>query len=132
MEYSIVVVFLALLQYQFFGLRTGISRPKYGVLPPKVTGNETWERMFRVHQNTMEQLVVFIPSMLIFSYYVSHMWAVILGVLFIIFRQIYSHLYIKNPPKRMFPPSFFVNMILVVGSLIGVIMQIVHSSAPNG
>ena len=126
MEYSVVIVLIALIQFQFFGLRAGFSRPKYGVLPPKTTGNETWERIFRVHQNTMEQLVVFIPALLGFSYYVSHLWAMVLGVCFIIFRQIYSYTYIKNPPKRIFPPSFAVNMILIFGTLIGLAIQIIR------
>lgn len=126
MEYTIIVIIAALIQYQWFGLRTGISRPKYNVQPPKTTGDETWERIFRVHQNTMEQLVVFIPAMLGFSYYVSQMWAVVLGIAFIFFRQYYSHMYIKNPPDRKFPLSFFINNILVLGSLIAIVLRLVH------
>lgn len=129
MEYAIIVIMVALIQYQLFGLRTGISRPKYNVPPPKTTGNETWERIFRVHQNTMEQLVVFVPGMLAFSHYVSQMWAVGLGVCFILFRQYYSHMYIKNPPDRKFPPSFFVNFILIIGSIAGAIMHLVRGSS---
>ena len=127
MEYSIIIIMIALLQYSFFGIRTGLARPKYGILPPKVTGNETWERLFRVHQNTLEQLVVFIPAILAFSHYVSPQWAAGLGVLFIIARQIYSYSYIKNPPKRIFPPSFFINVILVIGSLVGVMKQLLST-----
>ncbi len=124
MEYTIIVIMLALVQYQLFGLRTGITRPKYNVQPPKTSGNETWERIYRVHQNTMEQLVVFIPGMLAFSYYVSQKWAVGLGICFILFRQYFSYMYVKNPPNRTFPPSFFVNVVLVFGSIIGVVMQL--------
>lgn len=127
MEYTTIIIALALIQYQWFGLRTGISRPKYNVQPPKTTGDETWERIFRVHQNTMEQLVVFIPCMLAFTYYVSQMWAIVLGVLFIVFRQYYSYMYIKNPPDRKFPLSFFVNVILIIGSLVGAIMHLVKA-----
>jgi glutathione S-transferase len=124
MEYSIIIILLALVQYQFFGLRTGVTRPKYKVPPPKTVGDETWERIYRVHQNTLEQLIVFIPGLLLFSYYVSSRWAILPGLLYLIFRQYYSHMYIKNPPNRTFPPTFFVNGILVVGSLIGVIASI--------
>lgn len=127
MEYTIIVIAIALIQYQWFGLRTGISRPKYNVQPPKTTGDETWERIFRVHQNTMEQLVVFIPCMLAFTYYVSQTWAVVLGVLFIIFRQYYSYMYVKNPPDRKFPLSFFVNLVLIIGSVVGAIMHLMKA-----
>lgn len=129
MEYTIVIIMIALTQYMLFGLRAGVTRPKYNVHPPKTTGNETWERIYRVHQNTMEQLVVFIPAMLTFTHYVSQIWAVVLGVLFIIFRQYYSYMYVKNPPDRKFPLSFFINVVLVLGSLIGVILYLVRNAA---
>ncbi len=124
MEYPIIIILLALLQYLFFGLRTGIARGKYNVPAPKCTGNDTWERMFRVHQNTLEQLIVFIPTLLLFSYYVSAKWALLPGVLYLIARQFYSMMYIKNPPKRGFPPTFFINVGLVIASLIGVVVSL--------
>lgn len=124
MEYTVIVIIAALIQYQFFGLRTGISRPKYNVPAPKTTGHEIWERIYRVHQNTMEQLVVFIPGMLAFTHYVSQTWAVVLGIGFIIFRQYYSYTYIKNPPERKFPIGFLIINILVIGSLIAVILKL--------
>src|ERR1700731_649433 len=105
MEYSIIIILIALLQYLFFALRTGVSRPKYGIQPPKTVGNDTWERIYRVHQNTLEQIVVFIPALLLFSNYVSATWAILPGVAYLIARQIYSYRYIKNPPGRMFPPT---------------------------
>lgn len=128
MEYTVIIIGLALIQYKLFGLRAGIARGKYKIPAPKTVGNEDWERLFRVHQNTMEQLVTFIPAVLAFTYYVSPLWAQVLGVAFILARQYYSHTYIKNPPTRMFPPSFFINVILVIGSLVGVILQILRNS----
>ena len=124
MEYSIIIIMLALLQYLYFGLRTGISRPKYGVEPPKVSGNETWERINRVHLNTLEQLIAFIPGLLAFAYYVSPKWAILPGVGFLIARQFYSYMYIKDPKKRGFPPTFFINVVLALGSIIGVVMSL--------
>jgi glutathione S-transferase len=74
----------------------------------------------------MEQLVIFIPSMIIFSLYLSPTWVILPGVLFIIGRQIFSRLYIKNPQSRGpgMIVSFLSNIILVVGSLIGVFTQL--------
>ena len=89
-----IIILVALLQYIFFTGRTGFTRGKYEVKAPKITGNDEWERIFRVQQNTMEQLVIFIPSMLIFSNYVSHTWVILPGVIFLIGRQIFSHLFL--------------------------------------
>ncbi len=125
MEYSIVIIMLALIQYQAFGFRTGYSRGKYNIPAPKTFGNETWERINRVHLNTGEQLIPFIPSLLAFSYYVSSKWAILPGVGFLIARQIYSHMYIKNPKARIFPPTFLINIFLIVASMIGAILQLV-------
>ena len=128
MEYPLLIILLAMLQYLAFSFRTGTSRPKYGVLPPKMTGNETWERISRVHQNTLEQIVVFIPALLLFSYYVSPRWALLPGVAYLVARQVYSHQYINNPPKRLFPPTFLVNVILVLGGIIGIIISLVKAA----
>ena len=122
MEYTLILILIALLQFIYFTGRAGFTRDKYGVNAPSTSGKTEWECIHRVQQNTMEQLVIFIPAMLTFQMYVSQKWVIIPGVLFIIGRQIYSHLYIKDPKSR--GPgvilSFFSNIALVVGSLIGI------------
>ena len=120
MESTIIIIMLALLQYGFFTGRAGFARVKYEVFAPKTVGNESWERLFRIQQNTMEQLIIFVPAILAFSYYVSSMWALIFGIGYLISRQTYSHLYIKNPNSRGigFAPTYFINIILIVGCLI--------------
>lgn len=126
MEYPVIIILLALIQYLLFGLRTGVARTKFGIEAPRVSGHEIWERYNRVHLNTLEQLIVFIPALLAFSYYVSPKWALIPGIAFLIARQTYSHLYVKNPNGRGFPPTFFVNVILTIGSLIGVVVSLIQ------
>jgi uncharacterized MAPEG superfamily protein len=121
-HYIALIILIALLQYCYFTFRVGLLRGKYGVLAPKCTGNDTWERMFRVQQNTMEQLVVFVPGMILFAQYVSATWALLPGVLFIIGRALYSHLYIKDPTSRPVGValSLFSSLALALGGLIGV------------
>ena len=126
MEFAVLVVLLALAQFTFFTFRTGAARPKYKVNAPKTTGDESWERLFRVQQNTMEQLVVFIPSMLAFSFYVSGLWGLLPGLLFLAGRQLYSYEYISNPGSRVpgMAMTLLANGVLLVGSLIGVLFKI--------
>lgn len=97
MEITAIIISIALLQYILFVIRVGLSRNKYNVQAPRTTGNEIWERLFRIQQNTLEQLVIFIPGMVIFTMYVSETWALLPGILFILGRQIYSGLYLKDP-----------------------------------
>jgi len=127
MEYTLIIICIALAQYIFFIGRVGFNRAKYEVEAPKTIGNDTWERMYRVQQNTLEQLILFIPGMVVFGLYVSQTWVLLPGVLYVVGRQLYSHLYIKNPASR--GPgmilSFFSNIALVLGSLIALIIKVI-------
>jgi uncharacterized MAPEG superfamily protein len=127
MAWVTIVAMLALLEYFFFSIKVGQARAKYGVKAPATTGNEHFERYHRVHQNTMEQLVMFLPSLFTFASLVSEMWAAILGVVFIIGRAVYFNLYIGNPDKR--GPGVLISLlataILIIGSLVGAIMILV-------
>ncbi|MGH7949045.1 MAG: MAPEG family protein [Candidatus Binataceae bacterium] len=121
----VVVTALALLEYSVFATLVGRARAKYGVPAPAITGHPEFERYFRVQQNTLEQLVVFVPALWIFASYVNAPTAVALGLVFVVARAIYAMGYIKEP-KRRAPGAmltFGVNAILVVGALIGGIIS---------
>jgi len=118
-----LIVLLALIQYIWFSTRVGIGRPKYKVDAPATKGDDNWERLFRVQQNTLEQLIVFIPAIFLFADYLSVKWALIPGGLYLIGRQLYSMAYIKDPKTRGlgFGLTFFSNVALILGALFGVI-----------
>ena len=67
MELPAIVTLIALLEYLFFAFKVGFSREKYNVIAPAVSGNPIWERLYRVQQNTLEQLIVFLPALWFFS-----------------------------------------------------------------
>ena len=123
MEYATLIVLLALLQYVWFTARVGITRGKYKIEAPSCEGDESWERRFRVQQNTMEQLIVLIPASFAFAYYLSPVWVLLPGGLFIIGRFLYSAEYLKDPKTRA--PGMMVtmlaNVILVLGALFGLV-----------
>ena len=127
MDYVYLIILLALVQFILFTINTGRARGKYGIDAPKTVGNETFERIFRVQQNTMEQLILFIPGMLAFAHYVSVRWVLVPGVLYLVGRQLFSHLYVSDPKKRGpgVALSFLSNIALVLGALIGVLLQLV-------
>ena len=121
MSYATIIIAIALLQYLHFTMRTGLKRNPLGVLAPKTTGSEDWERIFRVQQNTLEQLVVFVPAVIGFALFVSPLWVLLPGVLFVIGRQLYSMAYLSEPEKRGpgMALTFFSNLALVLGALVG-------------
>jgi glutathione S-transferase len=125
MDWVTLVAMLALLQYMFFGIKVGQARGKYGVKAPATTGNEIFERYFRVHQNTLEQLVVFLPALVAFANLISPMWAAIVGAVYLVGRFVYYALYIADPEKRGFGVliTMLANFVLVIGAIVGAIMM---------
>jgi uncharacterized MAPEG superfamily protein len=123
MELVLIVILVALVEYLVFAGLVGRARGKYGVRAPATTGQPDFERVYRVHQNTLEALVVFIPAVWIFGRYLNGHWAVGLGVVFIVARAIYAVGYIRDAEKRGVGAGLtgVVNMVLVVGGLVGLV-----------
>lgn len=119
------VTLLALLEYSILGVMVGRARRTYGVEAPATTGNPEFERYFRVHENTLESLIVFLPAVWIFSLTVSYHFGVALGLLFVIARIIYAAGYLSAAAKRA-PGAIatgLINAILVLGSLIWIVVK---------
>jgi glutathione S-transferase len=125
MENATLIVLIALMQYTWFTVRVGANRGKYNIDAPACKGDEAWERLFRVQQNTLEQLIVFIPAAFAFAYYLSGTWVLAAGATFIIGRFLYSAKYLKDPKTRA--PGMLLTMganaVLVVGGLAGVLIR---------
>jgi len=126
MAYVDIVTALAVLQFIVFGFKVGSARGRYGVKAPAITGNEIFERLFRVQQNTLEQLIVFLPGLYLFSHYYSPLVAAALGVIYLIGREIYAMTYVKDPKKREigYVLTMLPTVILILGGLFGAIRQL--------
>ena len=121
MEIVTFVALLALVEYMFFSFQVGQARGQYEIEAPAVAGHPIFERKLRVQQNTLEQLIVFLPSLWFFGFYVSSLGAALLGIAFIVARFIYSTGYVADPAKRTvgFGIGFLALVILLLGALIG-------------
>jgi len=121
MEPVAIVIVLALIQYVSFGMLVGWARGKYGVKAPAVTGHEIFERYFRVHQNTLELLVAFVPAIWLFAMYVDPTWAALLGLVYLVARVLYLRGYVADPAKREvgFALSVLPVFVLLAGALWG-------------
>jgi glutathione S-transferase len=127
MAYVDIVTALAVLQFTVFGFRVGGARGRYAVKAPAVTGNEIFERYFRVQQNTLEQLIVFLPGLYIFSHYLSPLVAAGLGAVYLIGREVYAVTYVRDPAKRGagYGLTFLPTVILVLGGLFGAVRALI-------
>jgi glutathione S-transferase len=124
-----LVTLLALLLFFWMGIRVSSARQRHAVTAPATTGHPEFERHFRVQANTLEGLVLFLPSMWLFAIFVgSDYIAAGLGVVWIIGRIMYMMSYVREPTKR--GPGFGIQalatMVLMLGSLGWVVWRIVQ------
>jgi hypothetical protein len=79
-----------------------------------------------VQQNTLEQLVVFLPSLWLFAWFVDARWAAVIGLVFLLGRFVYRAAYLKDPGKRT--AGFAIGMLAVltlgIGALIGAVLRL--------
>jgi glutathione S-transferase len=122
-----IVILIAALEFMVLGAMVGRARAKYGVAAPAITGHPIFERHFRVHYNTLEQLIVFVPSIALFGLYVSDLWGAILGAVFVVARIPYAIGYVNDPKKREVGSILgFVALVpLVLGALYGAIRAVI-------
>lgn len=95
-----IVTLGSLLLYFGLGIGVGVARFKYKVSPPQTTGNETFERVYRAHQNTLEQIVLFLPCLWLYSIFVNPNWGAIIGTVWIVGRIAYAWGYYVQAEKR--------------------------------
>ena len=127
MEWIVLVTLLVAIEYFWLAIMVGKCRSETGISAPATVGNDKFERVFRVQQNTLEQLVIFFPALWVFGYYVSAEIGAILGVVFLVGRIMYGRGYVQHPDKRA--PGFIIGSLatlaLIVGGLVGVIGKLI-------
>ena len=125
MNYVHIVALLAIIQFIYFGILVGQARGKYGIKAPAMTGNEHFERAVRVQMNTLEQLVCFVPALLIAALYWPPIYVAALGVVYLVGRMLYRQAYVTDPAKRAlgFTLTALPTLLLVLAGLVGAVMR---------
>ncbi len=119
----------ALILFFVVTINVGRARFKFGVKPPEMSGSPEFERVVRVQQNTLEQLVIFLPALWIFATFVQPLAAAILGSIWIVGRILYAWGYYQAAEKRGpgFGISSLATIVLLLGSLVGIGLQLSRS-----
>ncbi len=127
MDYVIIVVVLALIQYFVFGILVARARAKYDCPTPAMSGNEIFERYNRVHYNTLEQLPLFLSSIFLYSHLGNPNIAAGLGVVYLIGRIIYLRSYVADPKSRGpgFGLTFLPSAFMLLASLFYAVRNLV-------
>ena len=98
--YSALATLIALVVYLWTMVLVSRARTRYGVHAPACTGNEEFERRFRVQMNTLEQLVLMLPTLWLCAVWVGELYAGLGGLVWSIGRIIYVVTYLKDPRSR--------------------------------
>jgi uncharacterized membrane protein YecN with MAPEG domain len=125
-----LVTALALVVYLIVTINVGRARIKYKVMPPQMTGDPNFERVLRVQQNTLEQIVIFLPALWLFSEFVSPVWGASLGAVWIVGRILYAWGYYQATEKRMvgFGLGTLSLFALLGGGLLGILIPLIRAS----
>jgi uncharacterized membrane protein YecN with MAPEG domain len=77
--------------------------------------------------NTLEQLVMFLPSLWLFAVYVSPEWAALLGVFWLVGRVLFARGYYIATQKRVvgFVITIAATSVLLLGGIIGILGQLI-------
>ena len=121
MELVSFVIAVALIECFVFGALVGRARGRFGVAAPAMTGHPDFERINRVHQNSLEQLVLFVPAIWIFATTVDARVAAVLGLVFVVGRLVYARGYIQEASKRSTGTAIsgLAQLVLLLGAAIG-------------
>ena len=115
--YTAAVTLAALLVYFALTVNVGRARVRYGIKAPAVTGNENFERAYRIQMNTVEQLPIFLPALWLYAVLVSDAGAAVGGLIWIIGRIIYAVAYSGDPTTR--GRGVIITMIAQIGLFLG-------------
>lgn len=111
-----IVTLLALIQLVVFSMLVARARGLYAVPAPATSGNEMFERYYRVQCNTIETLIVFLPALWIAAIYWSPAWMALLGGVYLVGRVLYLRSYVRDPKQR--GPGYGLSILPTFGLLI--------------
>lgn len=123
--FTAIVTLLAIALYFFLATRVALARVRFKVELPATTGHPDFERIFRVHVNTLEWMPTFLVPLWLCAIYFNDAAAAVLGLVWVAGRILYYTGYRKAVAKRL--PGFFVQslacMLLFVGAIVGIVMH---------
>ncbi len=95
-----LMTILMLLTYLWTGIRVDPARKKYDVNYPATHGPDDFNRVYRAHVNTLEQLAMAVPAFWIFAEATHAKYAAVAALVWVIGRIIYVVAYSKQADTR--------------------------------
>ena len=122
--YTAAATLLALLLYMGLSFVAGQARARYRIKAPAVTGHENFERALPGADETVEQMVFFLPALWLCAVLLSDKGAAAGGLIWVIGRAVYAVSYLDAPEKR--GPGMGISMLAQIGLFLGALYGLVQ------
>jgi glutathione S-transferase len=125
--WSALITILVLLVYFYMGIAVGQMRGRHNIAAPATAGHPEFERAFRVHANTLEQLAVFLPLLWLATILFQRgpAWLpALFGLIFLVGRLVYMQRYMSAPQTRA--PGILIGVVGILGLLVLAIIGLVQ------
>ncbi len=99
-NWTALVTLAALMLYTWMSAEVSRARGRSGLKAPATTGDPEFERVFRVHVNTLEWMPLFLAPLWLTAFYVGDRTAAVLGLVWIAGRFLYMRAYAADAAKR--------------------------------
>jgi len=104
------------------GILVASVRRRVNIFPPVMTGAPELDRAVRVQGNTLEQFVLFVPSLWLAALYFQGWIPPALGLVWCLGRVIYVWLYMSGKNRIVgFGLTIYSTLILVLLAIIGIV-----------
>jgi len=95
-----LITLLAILLTFGTAFAVGYARGRYKIAAPATSGHPAFERAFRVQMNTLEAVVLFLPTLWLAATYGFAFWAGLAGLVWLAGRIWYALAYLREAGKR--------------------------------
>jgi glutathione S-transferase len=118
-----LAIVIALFVYFGLGIIVGMARAKWSVPAPMPTGHPEFDKRNRVHINTLEQLALFLPAIMLAAPVLGDAIAAGLGLLWSIGRIVYARGYYRDPAARGpgFGLTFLPTLVMMIAAGFGAV-----------
>ncbi len=124
-QLTALVTLAMIAHYVWTGFVVATARREHKVKAPETTGPDDFNRVYRAHVNSLEQLVSMLPVLWIFAATAGDRWAAGLGLVWVIGRVMYVLAYKDAANKR--GTGFMIGFCAMAAGLLGSAGMIVWS-----
>ncbi len=125
MVYATLATLIAVFYTFFLSMKVGKMRDTHNVQSPATTGNINFERAFRAHQNTIEQLVIFLPCLWLGAAFIGDLLAGTLGLVWVGGRLLFVNAYEAGESRFLgMWMTILPTMALFLAALVGAVQRL--------